>query len=186
MVNKYKYLPELIIIHVGASDFSRVTNHQIWINTQDMVLNCKKITVAACRSTDSFCGFMFLLMLSLPFYINRDSQWAARQARAHFNGSLAKHAQINGAYIIRHPDIMAVTDLGLYDPNNQGDLTEIGYLLMMKDIAQRVQTIVAPFTVVLAHRRQLMVMNNAIQAAKRKRNEGHGSVSTMTHLSLGI
>ena len=29
MVNRYKYLPELIILHVGASDFSRVTNHQI-------------------------------------------------------------------------------------------------------------------------------------------------------------
>ena len=86
----------------------------------------------------------------------------ARQARAHFN---AKHAQLNGGYIIRHPDIAEATNLGLYDPNNQGDLTEIGYLLMMKDIAQKVQTIVAPFTVALAHRRQLMVMNNAIQAA---------------------
>ena len=29
MVNRYKYLPELIVIHVGASDFSRDTNHQI-------------------------------------------------------------------------------------------------------------------------------------------------------------
>ena len=27
MVNRYKYLPELIIVHVGALDFSRVTNH---------------------------------------------------------------------------------------------------------------------------------------------------------------
>ena len=104
-------------------------------------------------------------MLSLPFYINWDSQWAARRPRAHFNGSLVKHAQLNGGYIIRHPDIMAVTDPGLYDPNNQGDLTEIRYLLMIKNIAQKVQTIVAPFMVALAHRRQLMVMNNAIQSA---------------------
>ena len=140
MVNKYKYLPELIIIHVGASDFSRVTNHQ-------------QITAAACRSTDSFHGLMFSLMLSLPFYINWDSQWAARQARAHFNGSLAKHAQLKGGYIIRHPDIAAVTDPGLYDTNYQGDLTEFGYLLA------------SSCWVVLACRRQLMVMNNAIQAA---------------------
>ena len=171
MVNKYKYLPELVTIHVGALDFSRVTNHQIRINIQNMVLNCKKITAGACRSTDSFCGFMFLLMLPLPFYINWDSQWAARQTRAHINGSLAKHAQLNGGYIIRSPDIVVVTDPGLYDSNNQGDLTEIGYLLMMKDIAQRVQTIVVSFTVVLAHRRQLMVMNNAIQAASQKEKE---------------
>ena len=29
MVNRYKYLPELIVIHVGATDFSRVTKNQI-------------------------------------------------------------------------------------------------------------------------------------------------------------
>ena len=40
MVNRYKYLPELIIIHAGASDY--------------MVLSHKKITATACRSTDSF------------------------------------------------------------------------------------------------------------------------------------
>ena len=138
MVNRYKYLPELIIVHVGALDFSKVTNHQIWINIQNMVLNCKNITTVACRSTDSFHRFMFSLMLSLPFYINWDSQWAARWARAHFNGSLAKHTQLNRGYIIRHLDIMVATDLVLYDPNKQGDLTEIGYLLMMKDITQKV------------------------------------------------
>ena len=86
-------------------------------------------------------------------------------ARALFNGSLAKHTQLNAVYIIRHPDIAAVADPGLYDPKNQGDLTEIGYLLMMKDITQKVQTIVEPCTVVLACRRQLMTMNNAIQEA---------------------
>ena len=54
LVNRYKYSPELIVIHIGASVFSRVTNHQIRVNIQNMVLSCKKITVAACRSTDSF------------------------------------------------------------------------------------------------------------------------------------
>ena len=133
-----------------------------------MVLSCKKITVAVCRSTDSFQGFMFLLMLSLPFYINRDSQRAAQRARACFNRSLAKNAQKNGGYIIRHLDIMAVIDPGFYAPNNQGDLTEIRYLLMIKDIAQRVQSTVTPFTVVLAQKRHPMAMNNAIQATYRR------------------
>ena len=77
MVNRCKYLPDLIVVHIGASDFSRVTNHQIRVNIQNMVLSCKKITVAACRSTDTFRGFMFSLMLCLPFYINWDSQRAA-------------------------------------------------------------------------------------------------------------
>ena len=111
---------------------------------------------------------MFLLMLLLPFYINWDSQRVVRRARAYFNGSLAKQAQLNGGYIIRHPDITAATDPGLYDPNNQGDLMDIRYLLMMKDIAQRVQTIVALFAVALAHSRQLMAMHNVIQAAYRR------------------
>ena len=75
-------------------------------------------------------------MLSLLFYLNWDSQQATRQARAHFNGALAKHAQLNRGYIIRNPDIAAATDPGLYVPSTQGDLSEIGYLLKMKDIAQ--------------------------------------------------
>ena len=39
---------------------------------------------------------------------------------------------------------------------------------MMKDIAQKVQTIVAPFTVALAQWRQPMAMNDTIQAAHRR------------------
>ena len=127
MVNRYRYFPELIVIHTGASDFSRVTDHQICVNISNMVQNFNKIIMAAFRSTDTFTGFMFSLMLSLLFYLNWDSQQAARQARAHFNGTLAKHAQVNGGYIIRHLDIAAATDPGLYDPNTQEDLTEIGY-----------------------------------------------------------
>ena len=180
MVNRYKYLPELIVIHVGASGFSRVTNHKIHINIKNMVLNCKKITTAACRSTDSFQGIMFSLMLSLPFYINWDSQRAARQARAHFSmGLRPSMPSLMGGYIIRHPDIAAAMDPGLYNPNNQGDLMKIGYLLMMKDITQKIQTIVAPFAVALAHRRQPMAMHNAIQAT---RSEGQ---SEIIHLHLG-
>ena len=45
---------------------------------------------------------------------------------------------------------------------------EIGYLLIMKDITQRVQTIVAPFKVALTRQRQPMAMNNAIKVAARK------------------
>ena len=154
MVNRYKYLPELIIIHVGALDFSRVTNHQICTNIKNMVLNCKKITTAIRRSTDSFRGFMFSLMLSLPFYTNWDSQQVARRVKAHFNGVLPKHSQLNGGSIIRHPNIAAAMGPDLYDLNNQGDLTEIRYLLMMKDIA--------------VCRRQPMAMHNTIQAARRR------------------
>ena len=162
MVNRYKYLPQLIIVHLGASDFSRVTNHQIWINIQNMVLNCKKITTAACRSTDSFCGFMFSLMLSLPFYILQ----AVWRAKARFNGSLAKHAQLNGGYIIRHPDIWAVTDLGLYNPNNQGDLRD---QVLVDDERHRTESAnnSSTITVALARRKQPMAMNNVIQAARQ-------------------
>ena len=50
MINRCKYLPELIVVHIGASDFSSVTNHQIRVNIQNMVLSCKKMTVAACET----------------------------------------------------------------------------------------------------------------------------------------
>ena len=97
-------------------------------------------------------------MLSLPFYLSWDSQRASRWAHAHFNGALAKHAQLHGGYIIRHPDIATARGPGLYDPNNQGNLMEIGYLL----------TIVAPLAVALACQRQPMVKQKAIQVARRQ------------------
>ena len=37
MVNSYKYLPEVIVIHVGTMGFSRVTNHQIHMNIKNLV-----------------------------------------------------------------------------------------------------------------------------------------------------
>ena len=52
MVNRYNYLPKLIIVHVGASDFSSVTTHQIRTNIHNMVVNCKKITTVMHSSTD--------------------------------------------------------------------------------------------------------------------------------------
>ena len=58
-------------------------------------------------------------------------------------------------------------DPGLYNSTIQGDLTEIGYLLMMKNIAQKTQTIVALFAVALAHQQQPLAMQNAILAARR-------------------
>ena len=167
MVNRYKYLPELIVVHIGASDFS---SHQSSNQDQHPKYGVKlqENHHSSMQEHRLILRLMFLLMLSLPFYINWDSQRAAQRARAHFNRSLAKCAQKNGGYIIRHLDIVTVTDPGLYNPNNQGDLTKIGYLLMMKDIAQRVQIIVTPFMVALTQRRQPMAMHNAIQAAHRR------------------
>ena len=44
MLNNLKYLPELIVINVGASDFTRFSNSEQRANIQKMVALCKALT----------------------------------------------------------------------------------------------------------------------------------------------
>ena len=44
LLNQSKYLPELIIMNVGMSDFSRFSNSQQRANIKYMVQACKALT----------------------------------------------------------------------------------------------------------------------------------------------
>ena len=66
MINYYKYLPELVMINVGASDFTRFSNSQQRANIRRMVSSCKALTKQVVRPTDNFHGFFLNLMISLP------------------------------------------------------------------------------------------------------------------------
>ena len=66
MINHYKYLPELVVVKVRTSDFTRYTNSQQWPNIRKMVISCKALTKQVIRSTDTFKGFFLNLMISLP------------------------------------------------------------------------------------------------------------------------
>ena len=69
IINHYKYLPELVVINVGASDFTRYSNSQQQANIKKMVSSCKALTKQVVRPTDNFWGFFLNLMISLSWYV---------------------------------------------------------------------------------------------------------------------
>ena len=64
MLNNLQYLLQLIVINVGASDFTRYSNSQQRANIRKMVAACKAVTKKVVRPTDNFRG------LFLNFYID--------------------------------------------------------------------------------------------------------------------
>ena len=88
MINYYKYLLELVVINVGASDFMRFSKSQHRANIKRMVSSCKALTKQVVRSTDNFRGFFLNFMISLPWYVGWKSQRVARRARSCFSGCL--------------------------------------------------------------------------------------------------
>ena len=147
LINENKYLPEVIVISVGMSDFSRFTNSQQRANIRYMVRASKALTQKVERQSDNFKGIFINLLISLPWYVGWESQRAARRARSRFNGCLASVARDQGCYIVRHDGIVAAQGQGLYDPNNPGDLSQLGLSMFLADIVIRVKRVCKPFQV---------------------------------------
>ena len=163
MINHYKYIPELVLVNVGMSDFTRYTNSQQWANIRKMVIMCKALTKQFVRSTDTFRGFVFNLMISLPWYMGWKSQCAARRARSHFNRCLTSMAHDHGCYIIRHDGIKATIRQGLFDTSNPGDLTDVSLSMFLADIVLLIKHIHKPFQVAKEARQLLFQMSEALK-----------------------
>ena len=134
-----------MVINVGMLDFTRYTNSQQWANIGKIVIKCKALTKQVIRSTDTFRGFFFNLMISLPWYMGWKSQHAARRARSHFNGCLISMACDHGCYIICHDGIKATIKKGLFDTSNPGDLTNVSLSMFLVDIVLLIKHICKPF-----------------------------------------
>ena len=97
-------------------------------------MKCKALTKQVIRSTDILRGFLFNLLISLPWYMGWKSQHATRRARSCFNGCLTSMACDHGYYIIHHDGIKATTGQGLCDTSNLGDLTNVSLSMFLADI----------------------------------------------------
>ena len=86
-------------------------------------------------------------MLSLPWYVHWNKQWAAQRARARLNGAIAKCAQDSGAYVVPHPRIQAIRGEGLYNIHHLGSLSVMGNLVFMSSVVNKVKKIKYPFKV---------------------------------------
>ena len=147
LLNSLKYLPELIVINVGMSDFTRFPNSQQRVNIKKMAHACKALTKKVEHQSDNFRGLFLNLMVSLPWYIGWKSQWAACRARSHFNGCLASIARDNSCYIVRHDGIVASMGKGLYDHQNPSDLSQLGLSMFLADIVILIKKVCKPFQV---------------------------------------
>ena len=72
LLNQSKYLPELIVINIGMSEFSRFSNSQQRANIKYMVQACKALIQQVERQSNNFKGIFLSLMISLPWYINNN------------------------------------------------------------------------------------------------------------------
>ena len=67
MISHYQYIPELVLVNVGASDFTRFTSSQQHANIRKMTIMCNALTKQVVRPTDTFHGFFYNLMILLPW-----------------------------------------------------------------------------------------------------------------------
>ena len=162
MINHYKYIPELVVINVGMSDFTRYTDSQQWANIRKMIVICKALTKQVIRTTDTFGGFFFNLMISLPLYMGWESQCAARRARSHFN-NLTSMAHDHGCYIIHHDGIKATIRQGLFETSNPGDLTNVGLSMFLADIVLLIKCICKPLQVAQEARQLPFCISEALE-----------------------
>ena len=147
MLNNYKYLPELVVINVGASNFTKCTNSQQRANIRKMVNSCKALTKKVVRLMDNFRGFFLNLMISPPWYVGWKSKQVARRAKSCFSGCLTSVAWDQGCYIVCYDGIKATIDQGLFDTNNPGDLTDVSLSMFLADVIILIKRVCKPFQV---------------------------------------
>ena len=68
LFNTLEYVPQLIVLHVGASDFSKYNNLTQWQNITTMMKKVKLVKAVDTPHSDGFKGLFYLLMLSVPWY----------------------------------------------------------------------------------------------------------------------
>ena len=146
LLNLLQYVPQFIMVHVGASDFSKYKNLQQHQNIEAMMQKVNKLVKAvATHHADGFKGIFYSLMVFVPWYLGWQQQKAARRALARLNGALAKYAKLSGSYIIGCVGIQAQKGQGLYDSQDPVNLSSVGNHMFMADILIKVEKVLLAF-----------------------------------------
>ena len=186
MLNNLKYLPELIVINVGASNFTRFSTSEQRANIRKMVAPCKALTKKVFRPTDNFRGLFLNLMISLPWYVGWKSQRVACRARSHLNGCLASIARDRGCYIVHHDGIVATIRKGLYDQNSLGDLSDVGISMFLADIIILIKNVCKLFQVVQEARSMSLHMAKMLHHQSLRQAVQALRLITSSHWEYGI
>ena len=117
LLNSLQYVPQFIVVHMGASYFSKYKNLQQCQNIEAMVQKVNKLAkLVDTYHADGFKEIFYSLMVSVLWYPGWQQQKATCRAWGRLNGALAKYAKLSGAYIIWHDGIQAQKGQELYDP----------------------------------------------------------------------
>ena len=169
LLNMHKCIPDVIVIHVGESDFSQVSNKQPRCNVEKLTAKVKKLLKLVDTHSVRCRAVFYSHMVSLPWYMGWNKQRAAHRARARLNGAIAKCTQDCGAYVIPHLGIQAVQGEGLYDIHHPGTLLVMGNLIFMSNVVNKVKKIKCPFKVAwqkqqLPHKMFEVVTNKSLES----------------------
>ena len=149
LLNMLQYVPQVIIDHVGASDFSKYKNLQQCQNIKTMMTKVNKLVKAVeTHHSDEFKGIFYSLMVLALWYPGWQQQKATRRARDRLNGALANNAKLAGVYIIEHDGIQAQKGQGLYGPQDPVNLSVVGNHMFMADVLIKVEKVLLPFHMV--------------------------------------
>lgn len=105
MLNHFRYLLNLIIVHVGATNFSREHNALQRHHVSFMVQEINHILDNVACYTKHCHSILYSFLLGQLWFLGWKDQMAARCTRSRFNGHLAQVANVAGAYPVPHPDI---------------------------------------------------------------------------------
>ena len=169
LLNSLQYIPLFILIHAGASDFSKYNNLKQKINIKNMMHHVNRLVKAVdTHHSDGFKGVFYSLVVSVPWYPGWQQQKMARRARVRLNDALAKHSKLAGAYIIGHDGIQAKKGEELYDTQDLVNLSNMGNHMLMADILICVEKILLPFHTVYKASQVHKAKYNAFQGKDLK------------------
>ena len=146
LLNSLQYVPQFIVVYMGALDFSKYNDLQQHQNIEALMQKVNKLVKAVdTHHADGFKGIFYSLMVSVPWYLGWQQQKAAHRAWARLNGALAKYAKLSGAYIIGHDGNQVQKGQGLYNPQGLINLSSVSNHMFMADILIKVEKVLLPF-----------------------------------------
>ena len=136
MLNTFEYLPTLVIVSAGGSEFGAVSSSVLRGKVQRMVFSCRDLMRAAQPYAHNCSGVLYNALVDLPDYVGWESQRCARKARSRFNSVLGKYASAAGHSVILHHNISSKDPDMFISPAE--DLSVKGLKCFCHNVADRV------------------------------------------------
>ena len=127
------YVPWVMVIHVGQSDFGDMAQHLDKFYTEQMTQTICQIIMKAQKFCHAFISVFVSFMLPQQWYVGWRSQKAALKCHVRFNGCLAHAAMSADQYMVNHPKF-SPKDHTTFLKSGSTDLSLTGNLIFLVDI----------------------------------------------------